>query len=196
MGGEDWVLWLDALKEAGVLAPEATSLAYSYIGPEVTYPIYHEGTIGRAKAHLDKAAEQLRERGFRAWVSVNKAVVTQASSAIPVVPLYLSLLLKVMKEKGLHEDCIEQIHRLFTEKFSSSGPAALDTKGRIRIDDWEMREDVQSEVAELWPKVTTQNLAELSDFKGYQENFLKLFGFGLPGVDYEADVVLERELGA
>ncbi len=192
MGGEDWRLWIEALTAAEVLAPNATTVAYSYIGPDLTWAIYRNGTIGRAKEDLEETARQLDaqldSKGGRAFVSVNKALVTQASSAIPVVPLYISLLYKVMKAKGLHEGCIEQVQRLFAERLYNGAQPQKDEGGRIRIDDWEMREDVQNEVAELWPKVTTENLGELSDIEGYRQEFLKLFGFGLPGVDYEADV--------
>ena len=189
MGGEDWELWIDALLEAGVLADGATSVAYSYIGPELTWPIYRDGTIGRAKIHLEESCARIRGKlestGGRAFVSVNKAVVTQASSAIPVVPLYISILFKKMKEEGLHEDCIEQIQRMFADHLHNG--TQLDDAGRIRIDDWEMREDIQAHVAGAWAQITSGNLRELSDFEGYQKNFLKLFGFGLAGVDYEAE---------
>lgn len=191
MGGEDWQWWLEALTEAGVLALGAKTVAYSYIGPELTFPIYRNGTIGKAKEHLESTAKVLHERlaktGGAAYVSVNKALVTQASSAIPVVPLYISLLYKVMKEKGLHEGCIEQIQRLFAERLYNNADVQLDSGGRIRIDDWEMKPEVQSAVEKLWPAVTTENLKTISDFEGYQKEFLKLFGFGLPGVNYEAD---------
>lgn len=191
MGGEDWEWWIDALSQGGVLAPGAKTVAYSYIGPELTFPIYRNGTIGRAKEHLESTAHRLHARlaatGGAAYVSVNKALVTQASSAIPVVPLYISLLYKVMKEKGLHEGCIEQMQRLFADRLYAPAGPQPDEKGRIRVDDWEMRPDVQQAVAALWPKVGTDNLREISDFAGYQQEFLKLFGFGLPGVDYDAD---------
>lgn len=191
MGGEDWKMWIDALDAAGVLADGVTTVAYSYIGPEVTWAIYRNGTIGRAKADLEATAKQLAEKleskNGRAFVSINKALVTQASSAIPVVPLYISLLYKVMKERGLHEGCIEQIHRLFAERLYNGAQPQLDEAGRIRIDDWEMRPDVQKAVAELWPDVTTENLKQVSDIEGYRAEFLKLFGFGLPGVDYEKE---------
>jgi enoyl-[acyl-carrier protein] reductase/trans-2-enoyl-CoA reductase (NAD+) len=191
MGGEDWRWWMDALSEAGVLAAGTKTVAYSYIGPALTYPIYRHGTIGKAKEDLERTAHeldaQLKTIGGGAFVSVNKALVTQASSAIPVVPLYISLLYKVMKENGLHEGCIEQMQRLFAERLFTGGQVPVDEEGRIRVDDWEMKPDVQEAVAELWPKVSTENLRELSDFEGYQREFLKLFGFGLEGVDYEAD---------
>lgn len=189
MGGEDWELWIDALLEAGLLADGATSVAYSYIGPELTWPVYRDGTIGRAKIHLEESCARIRGKlestGGRAFVSVNKAVVTQASSAIPVVPLYISILFKKMKEEGLHEDCIEQIQRMFADHLDNG--TQLDDAGRIRIDDLEMRGDIQAHVAGVWEQITSGNLRELSDFEGYQKNFLKLFGFGLAGVDYDVE---------
>ncbi len=196
MGGEDWELWIDALASAGLLADGFTTVAYSYIGPDLTYPIYTNGTIGRAKEHLEETAAKLNGRfgSGTAYVSVNKALVTQASSAIPVVPLYISLLYKVMKEKGLHEGCIEQIQRLFADHLASGAEPVLDEKGRIRIDDWEMRADVQSAVAAAWDQVDTGNLEALSDFAGYKREFLRLFGFGLEGVDYEKDTNPEKPL--
>jgi len=198
MGGEDWEMWMDALSEAGVLADNCTTVAYSYIGPELTWPIYKDGTIGRAKIDLEEACarigSKLGETGGRALVSVNKAVVTQASSAIPVVPLYIALLFKIMKKAGTHEDCIEQVHRLFADHLYSADAPPLDENNRIRIDDWEMRPEIQEAVAAAWNEVTTENLDQLGDFDGYQENFLRLFGFGLEGVDYEADTNPEREL--
>ena len=198
MGGEDWELWMDALLKADVVAPDATTVAYSYIGPEVTWPIYTHGTIGRAKLDLDRAAAAIGARlkagpGGRACVSVNKALVTQASSAIPVVPLYISLLYKIMKEKDIHEGCIEQIQRLYADHLFSGEQPTVDASGRIRIDDWEMRGDVQAEIKDLWRKVSNENLEEISDFAGYQKEFLKLFGFGCAGVDYEADTEPVRE---
>jgi enoyl-[acyl-carrier protein] reductase / trans-2-enoyl-CoA reductase (NAD+) len=198
MGGEDWEMWIEALEQAGVLAPGATTLAYSYIGPELTWPIYHNGTIGRAKADLDQRARRmdakLKATGGRAFVSVNKAVVTQASSAIPVVPLYIALLFKVMKAKGIHEGCIEQIQRLFSTQMYQGHTPAFDEAGRVRVDDWEMRSEVQEEVERLWNEVTTENLTALADLEGYRSEFLKLFGFGLPGVDYDRDVDLAASL--
>lgn len=192
MGGEDWQLWIDALQEAGVLAEGATTVAYSYIGPEITHAVYREGTIGRAKDDLEATAVrlngQLGASGGRAFVSVNKALVTQSSSAIPVVPLYISALYKVMKEQGSHEGCIEQMYRLFAERLYGAAPAAVDEKGRIRVDDWEMRENIQAEVARLWAELTTENVYELSDLEGYRREFFQLFGFETDGVDYEADV--------
>jgi enoyl-[acyl-carrier protein] reductase/trans-2-enoyl-CoA reductase (NAD+) len=192
MGGEDWQLWVEALEAAGAVAEGFTTVAYSYIGPELTWAIYRNGTIGRAKEHLEATARELHARlapkRGRAYVSVNKALVTQASSAIPVVPLYISLLYKVMKEKGLHEGCIEQAWRLFAERLYNGASPQLDDKGLIRIDDWEMRPDIQAAVAELWPRVNAENLEAISDLHGYRAEFLKLFGFGLPGVDYHAEV--------
>jgi enoyl-[acyl-carrier protein] reductase/trans-2-enoyl-CoA reductase (NAD+) len=184
---------MNALSEAGLLAPGARSVAYSYIGPEVTWAIYKNGTIGIAKHDLERAAHNIDSLlrlngGGHAYVSVNKALVTQASSAIPVVPLYISMLYKLMKARGTHEGCIEQLHRLFaTQLYAPAGPK-LDEGGRIRIDDLEMLPDIQTEVARLWPEITTENVATLSDLAGYRSDFLKLFGFGLPGVNYEAEV--------
>jgi len=192
MGGEDWQLWLEALQGAGVLAPNVKTVAYSYIGPELTNPVYRHGTIGRAKDHLEATAasitEQLKDLNGSAFVSVNKALVTQSSSAIPVVPLYISLLYKVMKEKNIHEGTIEQMARLFKDHLYAAQPAAKDEQGRIRIDDWELREDVQAEVAELWKGVSTETIAQIGDLKGYKDDFLNLFGFSVPGVDYTKEV--------
>lgn len=194
MGGEDWELWMQALDEAGVLAPGAKTVAYSYIGPETTWPVYTNGTIGAAKKDVERAAKAISESyDCEAYVAVNKAVVTQASSAIPVVPLYISILFKIMKEKGTHEDCIEQMVRLLNERLYG-GDLQLDEAGRIRIDDWEMAPEIQAAVAKIWPEISTATLNTLADFDGYQENFLALFGFGLPGVDYEEDVEVELDL--
>jgi len=194
MGGEDWELWMQALAAAGLLAPGAKSVAYSYIGPECTWPVYTNGTIGAAKKDVERAARAIRETyDCEAYVAVNKAVVTQASSAIPVVPLYISILMKVMKEKGTHEDCIEQMVRLFNDRLYG-GDLQLDDAGRIRVDDWEMAPDVQTAVERIWPEITTATLNEQADYRGYQENFLNLFGFDLPGVDYEADVEVDLDL--
>jgi enoyl-[acyl-carrier protein] reductase/trans-2-enoyl-CoA reductase (NAD+) len=191
MGGEDWQMWTDALLEAGVLADGAMTVAYSYIGPKVTEPVYRKGTIGMAKDHLEatafKITEDLAKIGGKAFVSVNKALVTQASSAIPVIPLYISLLYKIMKANGSHEGCIEQIQRLFSARLYTNGGVPVDEKGRIRIDDWEMDDAVQKEVAELWKGATTENLPAIGDLNGYKSDFLNLFGFGLDGVDYAAE---------
>ncbi len=191
MGGEDWAMWMNALKNAGVLAEGATTIAYSYIGPEVTEAVYRKGTIGRAKDHLEATAfeitDSLASLGGKAYVSVNKALVTQASSAIPVIPLYISLLYKIMKEKGIHEGCIEQIQRLFEQRLYTGQPIPTDEKGRIRIDDWEMREDVQAKIKELWDTATSDNLTHIGDLSGYKLDFLNLFGFDFDGVDYDKD---------
>ena len=191
MGGEDWELWIDALREANLLAPGAQTVAYSYIGPEVTWAIYKNGTIGIAKNDLERAAKaidaKLKPSGGRAFVSINKALVTQASSAIPVVPLYISILYKIMKGRGTHEGCIEQMQRLFATQIYAPGGPQFDAGGRVRVDDLEMRPEVQAAVVEVWPKVTTDNLAELTDIAGYRSDFLRLFGFGLPGIDYDAE---------
>lgn len=193
MGGEDWEMWIHALQEAGVLAPGATTVAYDYIGPEVTWDVYHHGTIGRAKIDLRRAAKrldaQLKAHGYgRALISVNKALVTQASSAIPVVPLYISTLYKIMKEKGTHEGTIEQIQRLFATQLYNGASVNYDSEGRARIDDLEMRPEVQEEVKRIWPQITTENLRTITDYSSYEKEFLKLFGFGLPGINYDADV--------
>lgn len=191
MGGEDWAMWMEAMKKAGVLAPGAMTVAYSYIGPSLTEPVYRKGTIGRAKDHLEATAfsitDSLKDIGGKAYVSVNKALVTQASSAIPVIPLYISLLYKVMKEEGIHEGTIEQIQRLYQQRLYTGGEVPTDEKGRIRIDDWEMRDDVQEKVAALWEKATTENLSEIGDLEGYRKDFYNLFGFDIEGVDYKAD---------
>ncbi|MFU8847793.1 MAG: enoyl-ACP reductase FabV [Opitutales bacterium] len=194
MGGEDWELWMQALDQAGVLAPGAKSVAYSYIGPEITWPVYTNGTIGAAKKDVERAARAITAAyDCEAYVAVNKAVVTQASSAIPVVPLYISILFKVMKAKGTHEDCIEQMVRLLNERLYG-GALALDEAGRIRVDDWEMAPEVQAAVEKIWPEITSATLTEQADYSGYQENFLALFGFGLPGVDYEEEVEVDLPL--
>lgn len=191
MGGEDWQMWIDAMKEANVLAPEIITVAYSYIGPALTEAVYRKGTIGRAKDHLEatafKITDTLKDIKGKAFVSVNKALVTQASSAIPVIPLYISLLYKIMKAEGIHEGCIEQIQRLYADRLFSGKEIPLDDKGRIRIDDWEMRTDVQEKIAKLWQEAVTENIAEIGDLEGYKQDFHNLFGFGLEGVDYLAD---------
>jgi enoyl-[acyl-carrier protein] reductase/trans-2-enoyl-CoA reductase (NAD+) len=188
MGGEDWELWIAALSEAGVLAEGFQSLNYTYLGSELTWPIYHKGTLGKAKGDLDRAATAIRSKygEHAAHVVALKAVVTQASSAIPVVPLYGTLLIKVEDEMGLGEGPIQQIDRLFRDKLQ--GDLALDDAGRIRVDDWELSETMQKELAKRWAVLNTENLADLADLPKYREEFLKLFGFGLGGVDYSADV--------
>jgi enoyl-[acyl-carrier protein] reductase/trans-2-enoyl-CoA reductase (NAD+) len=198
MGGEDWELWMNALDGAGVLKEGCQTVAYSYIGPQVTWPIYKDGTIGKAKEDLERAGRKIDDlmklhRG-RAFVSVNKAVVTQASSAIPVVPLYVSLLFKIMKAKGTHEGCIEQIQRLFEKQMYNGNALDFDENGRVRIDDWEMAPDVQKAVFDAWPQVTTETFDAHADFAGYQTDFMKNFGFGLAGIDYEAPTEVERPI--
>lgn len=191
MGGEDWAMWMDALSDANLLADGATTLAYSYIGPAVTEAVYRKGTIGRAKDDLEatafKITDKLKSINGKAFVSVNKALVTQASSAIPVIPLYISLLYKIMKAEGIHEGCIEQIQRLYSDRLYHGSEIPTDEQGRIRIDDWEMREDVQNQIAALWVESTTENLAAIGDLAGYKQDFLNLFGFGFDGVDYLKD---------
>lgn len=192
MGGEDWEMWIDALKNENLLSPKAMTIAYSYIGPSLTEAVYRKGTIGRAKDDLEatafKISEKLASIDGKAFVSVNKALVTQASSAIPVIPLYISLLYKTMKEAGIHEGCIEQIQRLFKDRLYSGNTIPVDEKGRVRIDDWEMREDIQAKVAELWIKATTDTLGALGDLEGYKSDFYNLFGFKVGDVDYNNDV--------
>ncbi len=191
MGGEDWQMWMDALSEAGVLADGAKTTAFTYVGEKVTWDLYWDGTIGQAKKDLDKKVlgirDQLAATGGDARVAVLKAVVTQASSAIPIMPLYLSLLFKAMKEDGSHEGCIEQLYRLYSECIYSDSPR-LDDEGRLRVDELELRPEIQDKVAEAWAQITTDNLAELTDFSGYKKEFLRLFGFEIDGVDYGADV--------
>lgn len=191
MGGEDWELWIDALQEAGVMTPECKTVAYTYIGKEITWPLYGHATIGKAKEDLDRAGHAINERlsktGGEARVAVLKAVVTQASSAIPIMPLYLALLFKLMKERGVHEGCIEQVFGLFTDCMYADNPE-LDDVGRWRMDGKELDDSIQGAVTELWEQATTENLNDISDYAGYQAEFLKLFGFGVDGVDYEADV--------
>jgi len=189
MGGEDWMDWIDVLMEANVLADHAITTAYSYIGPVLTYPIYFDGTIGQAKKHLAQTAMKINQKypSVQAYISVNKALVTQASSAIPIVPLYFAILYKVMKEKGNHEGCIEQMVRLFRDKLLVDS-VETDSEGRIRMDDWELDEKVQKEVMKYWDMVTTENVKEMTDIDGYWEDFYHMFGFGFDNVDYEQDV--------
>jgi len=192
MGGEDWQMWMDALNEAGLLSKNAMTIAYSYIGPSLTEAVYRKGTIGKAKDHLEatafKITDSLKNIDGKAYVSVNKALVTQASSAIPVIPLYISLLYKTMKEMGIHEGCIEQMQRLFSERLYTGNAIPTDENGRIRVDDWEMREDVQSQVAKLWLEADTDTLPNIGDLAGYKSDFSNLFGFGFEPVNYLADV--------
>lgn len=191
MGGDDWQLWIEALQQAGALADHATTIAFSYIGPEITQSVYRKGTIGRAKDHLESTAHTLNEElssiGGRAYVAVTKGLVTQSSSAIPVVPLYTSALYKVMKEKGLHEGCIEQTYRLFTERLYAVEETPVDEEGRIRIDDWELSPAVQHQVSQIWDELSTDNIYELTDLESYKQEFFQLFGFETEGVDYEAE---------
>ena len=190
MGGEDWEMWIDALKGADILNEGCNTVAYTYLGEKITWPIYGHATIGKAKEDLDRASKainnSLSELSGQANVSVLKAVVTQASSAIPIMPLYLGCMFKVMKEEGTHEDCIDQLYRLFTEGLYSDTPR-LDADNRFRVDGLELRAETQAKIEGLWDEVTEENLFDVTDFKGYQANFLKLFGFGVDGVDYEAD---------
>jgi enoyl-[acyl-carrier protein] reductase/trans-2-enoyl-CoA reductase (NAD+) len=191
MGGEDWEAWITALSDAGVLDPKAVTVAYSYIGPALTHPLYKDGTIGKAKEHLFETAQKIESKyeGVSAFVSVNKALVTQSSSAIPVVPLYISVLFKVMKDKGLHEGTIEQMHRLFAEKlYSPTGAIETDELGYVRMDDREMLPEVQADVSALWEMINTDNVNELSDLSGYRHDFLELFGFDVPYVDYTVEI--------
>lgn len=195
MGGEDWMEWIEALKAADAIEENGITVAYSYIGPELTYPIYFDGTIGQAKRHLENTAKVMREKfpKLQSYVSVNKALVTQASAAIPIVPLYFAILYKVMKQAGNHEGCIEQISRLFKEKLLEE-QVPVDEEGRIRMDDWELSEEVQKKVVEAWKQVTTENVTEISDIEGYWEDFYQMFGFHLSGVDYEKDVDIEVKI--
>ncbi len=192
MGGEDWELWISALKAAGVLADGVKTVSYSYIGTDITWPIYWHGALGKAKEDMDRAAGVLRDSladiNGTANVAVLKSVVTQASAAIPVMPLYIAISFKIMKELGIHEGCIEQINRLFRTQLYKDSGADLDDSARIRVDDWELRDDVQNKVKQLWPQISNENLFELSDYQGYKDEFLKLFGFGIDGIDYDADV--------
>ncbi|KXI22320.1 enoyl-ACP reductase FabV [Photobacterium sanguinicancri] len=194
MGGEDWELWINALSEAGVLADGCKTVAYSYIGTEITWPIYWHGALGKAKMDLDRAATALNTKlataGGSANVAVLKSVVTQASSAIPVMPLYIAMVFKKMREEGVHEGCMEQIHRMFTQRlYKEDGTAPeVDAENRLRLDDWELREDIQKHCRDLWSTVTNENLFDVADYQEYKDDFLKLFGFGIDAIDYEADV--------
>ncbi len=186
MGGEDWEAWIDALKAADAIEDNAVTVAYNYIGPKITHPMYFEGSIGRAKAHLFETSKKLNKKGVRAYVSVNKALVTQSSSAIPIVPLYIAILYKIMKEAGNHEGCIEQMYRLFSE--FGSGKLNLDADGMIRMDDYEMLPEIQEKVTEVWNSISQENFKDCTDIDGYWKDFYEMFGFGIDGVDYDADV--------
>ena len=194
MGGQDWELWIDALAEAGVLADGCKTVAYSYIGTELTWPIYWHGALGQAKMDLDRAAKELNTKlsttGGTANVAVLKSVVTQASSAIPVMPLYIAMVFKKMREEGVHEGCMEQILRMFSQRlYKEDGTVPeVDGENRLRLDDWELREDIQQHCRDLWSTVTNDNLYDVADYQQYKDEFLKLFGFGIDGIDYDADV--------
>lgn len=192
MGGEDWEMWIDYLAKENLLAKGVITVSYSYLGPQLTHAVYKDGTIGKAKDDLKKTSDKLNQKlkalQGQSVISIDKGIVTQASAAIPVVPLYFALMMKVMKENGTHEGAIEQIYRLFHDHLYASHPLPRDAEGYIRIDDLEMKDDVQKRIRELWPQVTTENLAQLTDIKGYCDDFYKLFGFNLEGIDYNAEV--------
>jgi enoyl-[acyl-carrier protein] reductase/trans-2-enoyl-CoA reductase (NAD+) len=192
MGGEDWRLWVNSLRDSGLIGDSFKTVAFSYIGPEITHAIYRSGTIGRAKEDLEKTAREMNTElapaGGEAYVSINKAVVTRASAVIPAVPLYIALLFSVMKEKGIHEGCVEQMIRLFRDRLYTEGKIPVDEEQLIRLDDLEMREDVQGEVSRRWNLVTEENLTELADMDGFREDFLRIHGFAVPGVDYDQEV--------
>ena len=194
MGGEDWKDWIDALIKADAIEKDAVTVAYSYIGPELTHPMYYDGSIGKAKEHLLKTSHEISENtSIKAYVSVNKALVTQSSAAIPIVPLYISILYKVMKEKGLHEGCIEQMYRLFNEKLFVQD-RTTDENGQLRLDDWEMRPEVQSEVSGIWENISNDNISSCADIDGYWNDFYELFGFGFDNVDYDEDVEIDVKI--
>lgn len=194
MGGEDWKDWIEALKAADVLEDNAVTVAYSYIGPVLTHPIYRDGSIGKAKEHLAKTAKEItNELSVNAYISVNKALVTQSSAAIPIVPLYISILYKIMKAKGCHEGCIEQMYRLFNQKLFG-GSVVTDSEGLIRMDDLELQDEIQEEVKKQWANISTENIEQCADLDSYWSDFYKLFGFGMDGVDYEADVDVETKI--
>lgn len=196
MGGEDWKLWIQALKDADVLEDGAKTVAYSYIGPEVTHPIYKEGSIGQAKKHLYQTADEIKAEfaGVDAYVSVNKAVVTQSSAAIPIVPLYIAILFRVMKDQGLHEGCIQQIYRMVHERLCNGGEVITDEDRLIRLDDWEMKPEVQKAVFDVWNMISQENLEQVTDLEGYWQEFYEIFGFGMDGVDYDADVDIQIDI--
>ena len=186
MGGEDWKDWIDALRAADAIEDDAVTVAYSYIGPSITHPMYADGSIGKAKDHLFATSKQITAEGIKAYISVNKALVTQSSAAIPIVPLYISILYRVMKEHGVHEGCIEQMYRLMNEKLYAGAPVT-DEENRIRLDDLEMQPEIQDEVSRLWAEICTENLDTHADLDGYFKDFYALFGFGADGIDYDAD---------
>ncbi|MCL2880329.1 MAG: bifunctional NADH-specific enoyl-ACP reductase/trans-2-enoyl-CoA reductase, partial [Treponema sp.] len=198
MGGEDWELWMDALVKEDVLSPDARTIAYTYIGPELSWAIYKNGTIGKAKEDLERACREINTRLSGriagAWVSVNKAVVTRASAVIPIIPFYVSCLFRVMKEKGIHEGCIEQIVRLYKDRLYTREAACdprktpVDSEGRIRIDDWEMRDDVQKETSARMEKADRETINTLADLAGFKHDFLEAHGFDVEGINYETDV--------
>ena len=198
MGGEDWEMWIEKLQSEGLLADGALTVAYSYMGPEVTHKVYRNGTIGQAKSHLEATAktvtDKLKDLNGQGFVSVNKALVTQSSSAIPFIPLYFIILSKIMKEKDIDEGCIEQIYRLFADRIYAGGDIPVDSSGLIRVDELELRDDVQEIVNERWAQLTNDNLNDLTDLTGYHADFLRLFGFGLDGVDYGADVEIDLKV--
>ena len=196
MGGEDWIEWIKELEAAGVLAKNAVTTAYSYIGPSLTHPMYKDGSIGRAKADLAASAKKITSDfdGVKAYVSVNKALVTQSSSAIPIVPLYISVLYKIMKQHGCHEGCIEQMYRLYADKVYSAGGAKTDKDGLIRMDDLELQSGIQNEVTKIWEKINDSNITENADIEGYTKDFEKLFGFGFENVDYEAETEIDEKI--
>ena len=195
MGGEDWKLWIKALTDANVLEEGAKTVAYSYIGPEITHPIYKEGSIGQAKKDLYETADAITAEfaGVEAYVSVNKALVTQSSAAIPIVPLYIAILFKVMKEKNLHEGCIEQMYRMMHDRLCVE-KVVTDENRLIRVDDWEMKPEIQEEVMKIWNSITQDNLEEVTDIDGFWQEFYEIFGFGIEGVDYEADVDIQVQV--
>lgn len=193
MGGEDWKLWIRALKEADVLEEGAKTVAYSYIGPELTHPIYKEGSIGQAKKHLYQTAKEIKAEfaGVDACVSVNKAVVTQSSAAIPIVPLYIAILFRVMKDQGLQEGCIQQMYRMIHDRMYQGSEIITDEEGLVRMDDWEMKPEVQKAVADVWDTISQENLEQVTDLDGYWQEFFEIFGFRVEGVDYDADVDIQ-----
>lgn len=199
MGGEDWAMWMDALRNADALEDNAITLAYSYVGPEMTHAVYREGTIGKAKDDLERTAGKItadfKDSGVKGYVSINKAVVTQASAAIPVISLYISALFKTMKKMNNHEGTIEQMYRMFSDRLYS-GDLKLDGKGRICMDDWEMKPEVQEQVTKLWSEATNENVNEISDLEGYKQEFFRLFGFEFDAVDYSADVDIDVKIGS